>query len=322
MEYLFRQAIACSSAAILLEFLGYEQALQSGLSEEIAQRFLTPLAPHRYSVSELLHIFYNRSPAVWSSLYQGSPVLLSGNILPADKWRFYGGPGQPALPDLGQFDAIVQTWDGSFKDSTGSDFCAGQVWGCRGAERWMLDYVLERMSYVRFKQAIRQMWYRWPKTSFTLIEDKANGPAVMSDLQGEISGLTAVEPEGGKIARAWKASSDLAGGNVFVPDPSIAPYIGQFIHRCAVFPANINKAGSDDDLDAFTQMVNYMRQMVFGVGDWLKTQQEKLKAEAAGISNVETCIGPGGETLFWDDKAGDWVDPKSGVHYAEAEAET
>jgi predicted phage terminase large subunit-like protein len=235
------------------------------------------LAPSRYSLDELLRIRANLSDVAWSSLYQGSPVALTGSILRADKWKYYGGPGQPGLPDQRQFDFIVQSWDGSFKDSTGSDFCAGQVWGCRGSERWLLDSVLEKMSYVRFKDAIRQMKYKWPKSSFILIEDKANGTAVMSDLSTEIGGLTPVEPCGGKIARAWRAASALAGGNCFLPDASIAWKLNipvmDFVRRCNVFPANINKAGSDDDVDAFTQMVNKMGEYNFGLAKWIETKQ-------------------------------------------------
>jgi hypothetical protein len=101
------------------------------------------LAPSRFNVAE--------PNAVWSALYDGSPVQLKGNIFQTDKWNYYGGPGQPAFPALNEFELIVSSWDASFKDAAGSDFCSGQTWGIRGAERWLFPdgYVLEKMNYPR-----------------------------------------------------------------------------------------------------------------------------------------------------------------------------
>jgi phage terminase large subunit-like protein len=42
-----------------------------------------------------------------------------------------------------------------------------------------------------------------------LIEDKANGPAVIDSLQEQVSGLIPVEPKGSKQARAFAASGDI-----------------------------------------------------------------------------------------------------------------
>lgn len=235
------------------------------------------LAPSRFDADALLRTKAALSSAIWSSLYDGSPTALEGNIFEASKWKYYGGLGQPALPDLKQFDMIVETWDGSFKDSAGSDFCAGQKWGTRGAERWLLAYVLEKMAYPRFKQAIRQLSYQEPAASYKLIEETANGAAVISELKIEIGGIKAIKPEGGKIARAWAASADQSAGNCFLPDPSIAPWVGGFVARCAAFPGNIDKAGQDDDIDAFTQMVNWCRTHGSGLFDLWRQQAEALK---------------------------------------------
>jgi hypothetical protein len=39
---------------------------------------------------------------------------------------------------------------------------------------------------------------QWPRAAAKLVEDRANGPAVIACLKHEISGLIAVNPEGGK----------------------------------------------------------------------------------------------------------------------------
>jgi hypothetical protein len=52
------------------------------------------------------------------------------------------------------------------------------------------------------------MYAKWPKAHRKLVEDKANGTAVIETLRHEISGIIAVEPEGGKEARAHAVSDD------------------------------------------------------------------------------------------------------------------
>jgi predicted phage terminase large subunit-like protein len=219
------------------------------------------LAPSRYDASELAKIRATQPAAVWSALYQGNPVPLKGNIFQLDRWRYYGAPGQPGFPAVNDFELILISVDSSFKDAAGSDFCAGQTWGIRQAERWLFPdgYLLAKMAYPEFREAVRNMKRRHPEASRILIEDAANGPAVIAELRGEIAGITAVKAEGGKISRAWAASGDQSAGCCFLPDPSIAPWILGFVHRCAMFPANINKPGSDDDVDAFTQALNWVR---------------------------------------------------------------
>jgi predicted phage terminase large subunit-like protein len=238
------------------------------------------LAPSRFDRAELEKIRTAQPGAVWAALYMSEPAPLKGNIFEVDKWRYYGGPGQPAFPQEKEFDLVITSCDASFKDAAGSDFCALQTWGIRGAERWLFrdGYVLEKMDYPRFTQAVRGMAQRHPRASWRLVEDAANGAAVVSELRRQISGITPVRPEGGKIARAWAASGDQSAGNCFLPDPSIAPWVAGFVHRCAVFPANINKPGSDDDIDCFTQMLNWVRQRMTnqGVYDLYRIEAERL----------------------------------------------
>jgi len=46
-----------------------------------------------------------------------------------------------------------------------------------------------------------------------LVEDKANGPAVLQSLKHEITGLKEVNPEGGKMSRAAAVSPEVEAGN-------------------------------------------------------------------------------------------------------------
>jgi phage terminase large subunit-like protein len=48
---------------------------------------------------------------------------------------------------------------------------------------------------------------------------------VIAELQHDISGLIAVNPEGRKMARAQAVIPQCESGNVYLPHPAIAPWI-------------------------------------------------------------------------------------------------
>ena len=72
---------------------------------------------------------------------------------------------------------------------------------------------------------------------------------VIQMLQHEIPGLLAVNPQGGKIARAAAVSPLIEAGNVYLPHPDYAPWVNDFVEECAAFP----NGAHDDQVDAMTQ---------------------------------------------------------------------
>ena len=57
-------------------------------------------------------------------------------------------------------------------------------------------------------KAVRDLSQKFPLTYAKLIEDKANGSAVIQMLQHEIPGMLPVNPSGGKVARAFGILDD------------------------------------------------------------------------------------------------------------------
>jgi len=82
-----------------------------------------------------------------------------------------------------------------------------------------------------------------------LIEDEANGSAVIQTLAREIPGILPVNPQGGKITRPAAISALVEAGNVYLPHPDYAPWVNDFIEECAAFP----NGAHDDQVDAMTQ---------------------------------------------------------------------
>jgi hypothetical protein len=85
-------------------------------------------------------------------------------------------------------------------------------------------------------KAVRNLSERWPGAVAKLIEDKANGSAVIQMLDCELPGIFPVNPSGGKVARAQAISPLIEAGNVYLPHPDYAPWVNDFIEECVQFP--------------------------------------------------------------------------------------
>jgi predicted phage terminase large subunit-like protein len=219
-----------------------------------------PLSVERFSLESLLASRDGGliSSAQWAALYQGRPSPIGGNIFKRDDWRFYDAAVPPELTEQ------IQSWDCAFKDTKTSDFVSGQVWGYKGANKYLIDRVNDRMSFGATKQAVRTMSAKHPKSYRKFIEDKANGTAVIDDMKAEISGMVPVEPEGGKISRAYAVSGEVEAHNVYLPgrrnDQGVLVPVGwvhDFIEQHAGFP----NATHDDDVDACTQALAQIRKL-------------------------------------------------------------
>ena len=64
-----------------------------------------------------------------------------------------------------------------------SDYVVGQVWGKKGANKYLLDQYRERATFTETLNAIRRMHAKWANNNFHLIEAKANGEAIIDALK-------------------------------------------------------------------------------------------------------------------------------------------
>jgi predicted phage terminase large subunit-like protein len=228
------------------------------------------LWPEQYNEEALAAIKASVGSYVWAALYQQRPSPQEGEILKRSWWKFYRQA--PA-----KFDEVIQSWDCAFKDASTSNFVVGQVWGRVAADKYLLDQVRGRMDLPTTMTAIRTLTAKWPQARAKLVEDKANGPAVIQMLKKEIPGLIAVNPEGGKVVRAAAVSPDIEAGNVYLPDPSIAPWVHDFIEECAAFPNGAN----DDQVDAMSQALFRLTGGLISVLEFYR-QRKKDNQEEGG----------------------------------------
>lgn len=194
----------------------------------------------------------------WTAMYQGRPSPVEGGILKRTWWKRYEEQPWVAREDgsrmLVGFDEVMMSWDLAFKDTDSSDYVVGQVWGRRGVDAYLVDQVRGRWDFVATCQRFEDLVATWPQATLKLIEDKANGPAVISALQRKIKGIVPEEPHGSKEARASAISPLVEAGNVWLPASSLpgCAWVSDLIEECAGFPTATN----DDQVDALTQALN------------------------------------------------------------------
>ena len=179
----------------------------------------------------------------WNALYMGRPTSAEGNMFKREWWQYYN-----KLPDNIQLVGI--SVDATFKDSDTSDFVAIEVWGKLNGDYYLIDLIKKRMDFPATLKAIRYMADKYPNRHSILIEDKANGSAIISMLRHEIGGIIAITPTESKIARANAIAGIVEGGNVYLPE--YADFTGEFVEEFASFPNGVH----DDLVDACTQFIN------------------------------------------------------------------
>jgi predicted phage terminase large subunit-like protein len=202
------------------------------------------LVPELHSLEKLYETKALFSDYWFSCLYQQSPKALGGNVFKDFCIQYYNPNDLPK-----KFDKVIASWDCTFKDTDGTDFVVGQVWGKKGANSYLLDQIRARMSFSVTCKAIVTQKLKWPQIREVLIEDKANGPAVIDVLKAQVPGIIPIEPDGSKLARAHAVTCYWEALNVWLPNEALCPWIKAYVSEMTTFPA----AAHDDQVDSTTQ---------------------------------------------------------------------
>lgn len=171
-----------------------------------------------------------------------------------------------------RFELVLSSWDMKLKKG-GKSWVSGQVWGRASATR------VYKLYAVRFRGDILKTleeflavvdlfdgtkpspWpgLNWPKATGHLVEDAANGPAVMGLLQTRIPGLIPVGTgNASKEARLAAVTPFIEAKNCLLPEDDLAPWKGtspdEFMQEVQDFP----NGGADDQVDGCSQALMRM----------------------------------------------------------------
>ncbi len=212
----------------------------------------------------------------FAAMYQQRPAPARGAIFDSGWWRYW-----TTDPDRATDDRVVyldpasmagarwlDSWDCSFKGgvhATGGSWVVGQRWARSGPNRYLIAQVRKRFSFTETLAAME----RWAEPDNPvvspyghlvhgrLVEDKANGPAIIDVMKQRISGLKPINPTSSKEARARAVTPEVESGHVYLPHPGDPgnEWVSDLLSELRNFPND----AYDDQVDALTQALHALR---------------------------------------------------------------
>ena len=181
----------------------------------------------------------------WSALYQCAPRVEEGGVVKRSWWRYYD------KSEKTRFAREVISVDAAFKGEERNDFVAIEVWGKIGNDYYLRYCMNRHMDFPETIRAIRMVQEQYPQARTVLIEDKANGSAIIQTLQKEMF-CVPVTPMGGKEARVNAVSPAIESGHAYLPRGE--EWVGSFVDQFTAFPVGKH----DDMVDSATQAISYL----------------------------------------------------------------
>lgn len=219
----------------------------------------------------------------WNALYQGHPTAENGNLFDQTWWKLYDRRDM----SLNTFDYVHLSLDATFKQTATSDRVAILVSGIYKGEVYIWKIINKRMGFVQTKAKLKEVLKDVPCIDEMVIEDKANGSAIIDSFRYEDNAppIVAVNPQGGKYSRAQAVSPFVSTGKVHIAtdwteeECKDCEYDGRgkmmphevFIEQHKKFPF----AKNDDLVDADSQSLTRLIKLI--TGEEPKPQRRTLR---------------------------------------------
>ncbi len=189
----------------------------------------------------------------WDALYQQIPKPAEGAMFKKAWLQRYGTP--PA-----EFMRVVFSLDTAYKPEQINDPSVLEIWGETNHAKYLLHVWRDRVEYPELKRILANHYMAWKPTA-VLIEDKSSGQSLIQECRDGIMleqfpnkiyiPVVAIEPDGSKLDRAVRVSSQVESGIVYLPE--IAEWLTDFESELFGFPI----ATHDDQVDSMTQFLDW-----------------------------------------------------------------
>lgn len=279
------------------------------LGREVDEPLISPLLAETSEEAFARWVDVKRSVGsyVWSSMYLQSPAPAKGAIFDTGWWRYWTtDPGKatedgrvvyldPSNVPRGRW---LDSWDMAFKDTDASDYVVGQRWVRVGEDRFLVHQTRQRMSFTKtlavFKDWAKPTSKYGKNVRVRLVEEKANGAAIINTLSREITGIRPINPKDSKVARARNITPEVESGHVYLPHPTDPgnEWVTDLISELRNFPFDVH----DDQVDALTQALNEFLDAGGGaitVPGRGKDSSRQIRRDLAGAANTSLRRGQG-----------------------------
>lgn len=222
------------------------------------------LFPARFPPSVLEEDRRTLGSTGYAGQHQQRPVPLGGNRFQRHWWRFWSLDGEPRQRPSGcmveppvkyspaqRQPLRVLTLDCTFKSGHDKDFVAAMVVDVHGAKRFVVAHRREQTGLTGTLRLVTDLIQTW-KPSKIIVEEKANGAAVIEVLSKQFTGVIPVQPKGDKESRAAVLEPVVESGSWYLQES--APWLEELVTEFASFPLGAH----DDQVDALSQLEVYL----------------------------------------------------------------
>ena len=158
------------------------------------------LWPAREGPTELALQRRQLGSTAFDTQYQQRPAPAGGRLFKRAGFKFYD-----ELPPVSTW---LASWDMSFKGGPSNDYVVGLQAAREGADVYLVDRVKGQWDFTETRRQVVRLHDRYPETQTTLIEEAANGFAIINVLTHQIAGIIPVMPDGGEVRACRGGGTD------------------------------------------------------------------------------------------------------------------
>lgn len=206
---------------------------------------------------------------MFAALYQQSPSPAKGAIFDVDALRYWTHNRENVSEHVSYLDPTrlagmlwLDSWDMAFKALDTSDFVVGQRWAMAPPYRYLMAQFRGRRTFTQSLEEVK----RWCDPHLTpyaghvhkrLVEEKANGAAIIDTLRKQVAGIKPINPTASKESRMWAVTPEIESGHVLLPYPGDPgnSWVLDLVAELREAPTGAH----DDQVDALTQALLELR---------------------------------------------------------------
>ena len=247
----------------------YDEAIPISAEGVYRRKVGEALSPEREPLHVLDNIKVQIGSDAFSAQYQQSPVPPGGLMVQRAWVKRYS-----ELPPESERFLTMQSWDTASKGGPNNDWSVCTTWIMTRKQKWyLIDVWRQRVDYPTLKANVQDLARKF-RARRVLVEDTGAGIGLVQELQGHVSGIIAVKPEGDKASRMAIASAKFEAGQVLLPER--ATWLPDLEAELFAFPGG----RYDDQCDSISQALlnsNYSGWDLFSLEDWQRFLAEARK---------------------------------------------
>lgn len=185
-------------------------------------------------------------PFTFYSQYQQSPIILGGNLIKTDWFKYFD--------DEIEYEYKIFSADTAMKTKEHNDFTVITCWGVSGKNIY-LDSMVRGKFEAHILERVAIEFYQKHSPRLFLIEEKASGIGLIQTLASKGLPVHPIQVNKDKLTRVLDAIPFIAVGNVYLKKD--ADYLTDLLSECAGFRSDLSHK-HDDIVDSITQAVTFI----------------------------------------------------------------